>query len=549
MTGTLSETLIALAANPFLQGTVAALATFILEDPTTVACGLLVAAGQMGFPTALAGVSAGIALGDVGLYAIGGLFGPRIVRRGWISAETFDRTRRWYSEQLVLTLVVSRFIPGMRLPTFLGAGIARAPFFRFAAIAAVASLVWTTLLLLLTWGLGAALLPWLGRLRWPLAAAAVVLLVVAQRRWARRIASEERVASIFEFWPPWLFYIPVGVYYAGLAVRFRSFLLPSLANPSVYSGGLIRESKTSILDLVTGDERRWLAPYAAFDRPEGEVPVATMVAAAREAMAAAGIAYPIVAKPDIGQRGAGVWPVESDSELGEYLRRFPGGARVVLQRRVGETGTGAIREAGILFYRKPGDPEGAIFSITLKRFPSVAGDGTSTLRELIEADPRAARIREVYFARHRDRLEAVPAAGEEVRLVFAGNHCQGTVFRDGTALATPALAARVRGIVDAMPEFHFGRFDVRFDDFEAFLRGEDFQVVEINGAGAEATHIWDASMTLTEAYAVLFRQFRILFEIGDAVRRGAGRRPIGVVRFLRDVVAYRRLASAYPSTR
>lgn len=548
MTGTLSEALIALASSPFLQGTVAAGATFVLEDPTTVACGLLVAAGHMGFLTALAGVSAGIAVGDIGLYGIGSLLGPRILRLRWLSQGTVERTRDWYSENLVSTLVISRFVPGMRLPTYLGAGVAGAPFLRFASIAALASLAWSTLLLALTWGLGSALLPWLGTLRWPVAIAALVLLFVLRRRRARRAASETRIASAFEFAPPWLFYIPVGLHYAWLAIRYRGLLLPAVANPSVYSGGLIRESKSSILDLVAGDERRWLAPYATFDRPAGDPPVDTMVAAARDAMESAGIGYPIVAKPDIGQRGAGVWPIRADAELGEYLRRFPGGARVVLQRMVGESRAEGIREAGVLYYRKPGDDEGTIFSITLKSFPCVTGDGRRTLRELIEADRRAAKIREVYFKRHGDGLDRVPADGETVRLVFAGNHCQGAIFRDGTPLANAALAARVRGIVDAMPDFHFGRFDVRFDDLDAFLRGEDFQVVEINGAGAEATHIWDASMSLADAYAVLFRQYRILFEIGDAVRR-SGRRPIGVLRFLRDVVAYRKLAAAYPATR
>jgi hypothetical protein len=42
-----------------------------------------------------------------------------------------------------------------------------------------------------------------------------------------------------------------------------------------------------------------------------------------------------------------------------------------------------------------------------------------------------------------------------------------------------------------LPEFYFGRFDVRFPDIESLRRGEDVTVVEINGAGSEGTHIWD----------------------------------------------------------
>ena len=36
--------------------------------------------------------------------------------------------------------------------------------------------------------------------------------------------------------------------------------------------------------------------------------------------------------------------------------------------------------------------------------------------------------------------------GERFRLVFAGNHAQGTIFKDGTHLATPQLLARLHEI-------------------------------------------------------------------------------------------------------
>ena len=56
----------------------------------------------------------------------------------------------------------------------------------------------------------------------------------------------------------------------------------------------------------------------------------------------------------------------------------------------------------------------------------------------------------------------MPARGERVRLVFAGNHCKGAAFRDGRDLITPALTERVDWLARTIPGFHFGRFDVRF---------------------------------------------------------------------------------------
>ena len=52
-----------LSGEPLLQAILAALATFILEDPTTIGCGLLVADEKMAFVTAFIGVSLGIAIG------------------------------------------------------------------------------------------------------------------------------------------------------------------------------------------------------------------------------------------------------------------------------------------------------------------------------------------------------------------------------------------------------------------------------------------------------------------------------------------------------
>lgn len=567
-----SEALERLAGEPLLQGLLAAVATFILEDPTTVGSGLLVAAGKMGFATALIGVSAGIAIGDVGLYAVGRAAGPAVVSRGWVRPDRFERARSWFRTNLILAVVTSRFLPGMRLPTYLAAGVLRAPFVKFVGVAVAASLVWTTLLLWLTVRLGEAVLPFLGRWRWPVAIAAIVLLVVVQRRAARAIdASASRpdagtgydgapVVSPFEFWSPWRFYLPLVPTWLRLAWRHGGLLVPTAANPSIHAGGLIGESKSAILDLVRGDARRFVADYVAV-RVEGEV--RHRAKTARAALAKAGLELPLVAKPDVGQRGAGVRPVRDEAALDAYLEAFPAGETVVLQSLVGEHDPdgvpptpdadlpprlAGVREAGVLVWRRPGgDHRSRVFSITLKRFPEVEGDGARTLAELIEADPRARHLRDLYFARHRERLDHVPDAGRRVPLVFSGNHCQGAVFTDGTDLVTDALVERLHGIAASMDEFWFGRFDVRFRDPARFLEGEGFRIVEINGAGAEATHIWSADARLEDAHRTLAEQYRILFEVG-AANRVRGFRPTPPVRFLRDAWNYRRTAKEYPST-
>jgi hypothetical protein len=132
-------------------------------------------------------------------------------------------------------------------------------------------------------------------------------------------------------------------------------------------------------------------------------------------------------------------------------------------------------------------------------------------------------------------------------LVFAGNHCRGAIFRDGSAHATEALAARFDRIADCIPGFHFGRFDVRFADFDAFRKGRGFTIVEFNGAGAETTHIWDSRITLREAWSSLARQYALLFAIGAANRR-LGHRPEGLRALLARWRRERRATKRYPLT-
>ncbi len=344
--------------------------------------------------------------------------------------------------------------------------------------------------------------------------------------------------SFFEFWPTAVFYLPVALYWLRLAVRYRSALLPTAANPLFAAGGLCAESKAAVLgSLADGGAGAWVAPFVALTR-EGEA--AADAARAEGALSAAGLALPVVAKPDLGCRGAGVRLIENTADLHAYLAGFPQGERLVLQRYVAYPG-----EAGVLYARLPGWRRGRILSLALKYFPEAVGDGRSTLRQLIYADARARRIAEVYLARHGERCERVVPAGERVRLTFVGNHFRGAVCRDANALITAAMTRRFEAIARAMPEFYFGRFDVRFRDLDALRRGEDFLILEVNGAGAEPLHIWDCRARLAAAYRAMLRQTRLLFEIGHR-NRARGFQPMRLADLVRLFRREQRLFRLYP---
>jgi hypothetical protein len=340
--------------------------------------------------------------------------------------------------------------------------------------------------------------------------------------------------SFFEFWPGWLFYTPVVIHWLLLGLRHRDFSLPTAANPLITTGGLCGESKLSILDQIRPEARALVArAVGVVARPDG-------AADAEATMLASGLAYPVVVKPDIGCNGTGVRLVRDRAGLARYLAGFPRGETLLLQHYVE-----APNEAGIFYVRHPDEAAGRITSVTIKEPPVVVGDGRSSLRALILADERARLVPHLYLERLKDRLDNVPAQGETVQLVFVGNHCKGSIFRDGNDLVTPALTASIERLARAIPEFHFGRIDVRFDSIASLRLGGGFQVIEINGTGSEATHIWDPRTKLLDAWRTQFFHYGAAFRIGAANRR-RGFASSGVRAMYRDWMNQRRLMAIYP---
>ena len=185
--------------------------------------------------------------------------------------------------------------------------------------------------------------------------------------------------------------------------------------------------------------------------------------------------FPVILKPDVGQRGVGVKLIRSTDQAVTYLERTA--APLVLQRYA----AGPL-EAGLFYYRFPDEARGRIFAVTEKIFPTVTGDGKSTLAELIWSDGRARYVADKYLERFGGRRDEVLARGETLKLVEAGNHAQGCIFRDGARLRTPELEARLDEISQKVPGFFIGRYDVRFASEEDLKAGKGFQIIELNGA-------------------------------------------------------------------
>lgn len=349
-------------------------------------------------------------------------------------------------------------------------------------------------------------------------------------RGRRLLLSSWRRVTRWEFWPPWVFYPPLFAYLASLMVRHRSMTLFTTANPGIMAGGFIGESKFAILQALNdsgGFVARSLLITAATSAEQ-------KIGRARRFMAEEALTFPIVLKPNEGQRGSGVIVVRSAEVLHDALARSA--VDTIIQEYV------PGQEFGVFYYRYPSEPTGRIFSITEKRFPTVVGDGRRTLEQLILSDDRAVCAARFYCSRHREHLFDVPEAGTAIPLVDLGTHCRGAMFLNGDRVLTPALAERFDSIARQFEGFFFGRFDVRVSEGEeAFGAGRAFKIIELNGVTSEATHIYHPGTPLVTAYRVLMAQWRIAFEIA-AENRQRGCKPTRLRTLIRLIRDYRRAA-------
>lgn len=530
---------------PFAKAAGFFFATFILEDVAAVGAGLLLATGQISWPAAFLACFLGIWMGDAGLYAL-----ARYAGRGWFERSSLRRhaakvaeSERWFATRGTAILVFSRLVPGARLPTYLAAGFLRVPLPRFLVITGIASFAWTLAILALVQKFGEQVSRWLGDFKhtglW-LAGIGLAVIVLLQllRRAIANFEGNKFAARLgrwrhWEFWPGWLFYPPVGIYCAWLAIKYRGLTLPTAANPGIFTGGLVGESKTAMLDELWATSPGFTAEAEIIaGRPMGD-----RMRSLEEIVARFG--FPFILKPDLGQRGVGIKLIRTREQAEKYFSQTD--APLVAQRYAA-----GPCEVGVFYYRFPHESRGQIFAITEKIFPKLTGDGRTTVAELIQRDARAAIIAEKYLQRFAARRDEVLAAGAELKLVEAGNHAQGCIFRDGSRLRTPELEARIDEISRRLTGFFVGRYDLRFASEDDLRAGKNFQIIELNGAASEATNIYDARNSLWTAYRTLFRQWDLVFAIG-AANRARGVAPTSVAQIWRAWRRYSALAATYPA--
>jgi membrane protein DedA with SNARE-associated domain/pimeloyl-ACP methyl ester carboxylesterase len=489
--------------------------TFVAEDPTCLASGLMVSVGIIDFWSATMACFIGIFIGDMTLYMIGRVFGRQAIRRApfkWIIKEhKVNQWAGWFSTPKgMLVVVSSRFVPASRLPTFITAGIMKLDLMRLGLLLMVAALIWTPPLIWLGYKFGDDGMRLLHNFKsnavWIIVGLLVGLHVLTHWlvpaltwRGRRQIIMKVRGFLQPSLWPNWIVYLPIRIGIIFLTLRHRSLTAFASANPSFGRiGGFAGDAKSLLLRPFQRDSR--CCPHIALsmeDKVDERLKEAQAFAVCH--------GYPLVFKPEVSEDGAGLRYIKND----EQLNRWVGHAKedFILQKFISGL------EFEIVWRRNPGQDDGHIMAIVQKNDIVVMGDGEQTLEELIWLDEFAVSRAELFIQCHARDLNKVIPAGQKVILNLSGSYGHGARCLHRPDLNTSALEQALTTLAKRFPALHYARFDVRISTEEELKSGR-FTVIGVGGCCHVSSLVRDESLLFRRSYSQVWQQLKVCLEAG-----------------------------------
>lgn len=299
----------------------------------------------------------------------------------------------------------------------------------------------------------------------------------------------------WEYWPFGILQAPLFLLWLVNAVRSGSLFYFSASNPSIPTGGMMGESKFDVLEKIPDEVKPQTVRIAFPASAEAVV----------ERIRHHGLTFPVIFKPDLGERGWMVRRIHNPTEVEDYLRD------IRLDFIIQECVTLPL-EFGVFYVRYPSEKNGRVVSITGKTFLSVVGDGKHTLAQLVRQNDRAVLQWEILKKKYTRDWDEVLPAGHQKELVSIGNHCLGTTFLDANHLITESLHQAFDAIAKKIDGFYFGRFDLRCGSVDDLQAGR-VKIVELNGCGAEPSHIYQPGFSLVKAVGVLLRHWQTMYRV------------------------------------
>jgi hypothetical protein len=292
-------------------------------------------------------------------------------------------------------------------------------------------------------------------------------------------------------------------YYFVLAIKSRSLTYFTATNPGIPFSGLFLAPKSQVLGQLDQQYRPWQRTFKS-------------VKSLLKAIKSEDIDYPFVVKPEEGERGKGVFLIRDKIDL-NYLnpgKPYP----IIVQEFIGFS-----EEYGVFVQKLPGK-DLQVTSLSGKVFLNVTGDGKSNLKELIHGIDRGKHRTEFFLEYHRKGLQKVLDQGEKLLIEPIGNHNRGTIFTDLNAkledqIFRDKINKVFQDITKPVDGFYYGRLDVKAENLESLLSGENLKVLEINGVNSEPTHIYDPSSKWIPSLVYILSNMTNVYKIARANNR------------------------------
>lgn len=310
----------------------------------------------------------------------------------------------------------------------------------------------------------------------------------------------------WEYWPYQVLYTPVYFQYLYYVVRTRSFFFFNASNPTIKNGGFFMESKKEIYDLIPQE----YYPKTLLFKSKTELNKVLKGIEENE------IKFPLIAKPDIGLRGTAVKKINNINELEKYIENAK--FNFLIQNLIPYES-----EIGLFYVKLPNKEKGILTGIVSKEFLILKGNGKNTVRELLEKDPRFELQIPALEKEFPLLIDTILEENKTVNLVPYGNHCRGTKFVDASHKITPKMIETFNDICSRIDGFHFGRMDIMYNSYADLEQGKNFQIVEINGAISEPTHIYDPKHSLFFGWKELTRHFHYMYLISKANKKNGAK--------------------------
>lgn len=309
----------------------------------------------------------------------------------------------------------------------------------------------------------------------------------------------------WEYWSFNIVYIPIFIYWCYLAFKSKSFFFFSTSNPKIKNAGFLMESKFEIYQIMSEK----LYPRTIFIKSGKDIN--HIINQIEEK----GIQLPLIAKPDTGMRGLKVKLLNSMQDLHTYHSNST--YNYLVQEYIPYN-----NEVGIFYAKYPSENKGIITGIVGKEFLAITGDGKSTIETLIKQNNRFLLQLKNLRNIHGQDLKRILLPNEKYTLVPYGNHSRGSKFIDLSHLIDEQLSATINSICQSIPDFYYGRLDIKYKNWESLKVGKEFSIIEVNGAGSEPTHIYDPKHSIFFAWKEIKRHCKILYEISMENKKERG---------------------------